>query len=152
MKFSDTNYNWKGKTILIVEDDVPNYRYFEILLQETNARVLWSKNGKDAVDICCISGEKIDLVLMDILIPFITGIEATRIIKKYNKEIPVIAVSAYATRDNREESFLAGCNDYLLKPILPKKLLETLSPFLDTEPSHSEELAEIKATRENTHI
>jgi len=152
LKFSDTNYNWKGKTILIVEDDVPNYRYFEILLQETNARVLWSKNGKDAVDICCISGEKIDLVLMDILIPFITGIEATRIIKKYNKEIPVIAISAYATRENREGSFLAGCNDYLLKPILPKKLLETLSPFLDTEPSHSEELAEIKATRENTNI
>ncbi|MCK4466665.1 MAG: response regulator, partial [Bacteroidales bacterium] len=66
-------------------------------------------------------------------------IEATRIIKKHNKDIPVIAVSAYATRDNREGSFLAGCNDYLLKPILPKKLLETLSPFLDTEPSRSEE-------------
>ena len=108
-----------------MEDDVPNYRYFEILLRETNARILWSKNGRDAVDICCSSGEKIDLVIMDILIPLITGIEVTRIIKKHNKDIPVIAVSAYATRDNRERSFLAGCNDYLLKPILPKKLLET---------------------------
>ena len=139
MKFSDTNYNWKGKTILIVEDDVPNYRYFEILLQETNARILWSKNGRDAVDICCSSGENIDLIIMDILIPLITGIEATRIIKKHNKDIPVIAVSAYATRDNKEGSFLAGCDEYLLKPILPKELLETLSPFLDTELSHSEE-------------
>ncbi len=139
MKFSDTNYNWKGKTILIVEDDVPNYRYFEILLQETNARILWSKNGRDAVDIYCSSGENIDLIIMDILIPLITGIEATRIIKKHNKDIPIIAVSAYATRDNKEGSFLAGCDEYLLKPILPKKLLETLSSFLDTELSHSEE-------------
>ena len=97
MKFSDTNYNWKGKTILIVEDDEPNYRYFEIVLKETNARVLWSKNGRNAVDICCSSGEKIDLVIMDILIPLITGIEATRIIKKHNKDIPVIAAGGIYT-------------------------------------------------------
>jgi CheY-like chemotaxis protein len=143
LKYTNNHYNWEGKTILIVEDDVPNFKYFDILLKETNARILWSKNGKDAVNICCSSGEKIDLVIMDIIIPFLSGIEATRKIKKHKKDIPVIAVSAYATSDNRKGCFIAGCDEFLFKPVLPKMLLETLSPFLDTENKHSKELNQV---------
>ena len=117
----------------MVEDDYPNFKYFEYLLKEVNARVLWEKNGRDAIETCCRSKEKIDLVLMDILIPFVTGADATREIKKHRKDLPVIAISAYDTFDNRERCYIAGCDDFLSKPVLPEKLLETMACYLEPD-------------------
>lgn len=131
-------YSWKGKVIVVVEDDEPNYKYFEFLLKEVNADVIWVKNGLDAIETCCSTDQKIDLVLMDVLIPFVNGADATREIRKYQKDLPVIAISAYDTFDNREKCFLAGCNEFLTKPVLPEKLLETmacyLEPVVETKP------------------
>jgi len=124
-------YNWKGKVILVVEDDDPNFKYFEFLLKEVNADIIWVKNGLEAIEACCSADQKIDLVLMDVLIPFVNGADATREIRKYQKELPIIAISAYDTFDNRENCFLAGCNEFLTKPILPEKLLETLACYLE---------------------
>ena len=116
---------------MVVEDDDPNYKYFEFLLKEVNADVIWVKNGLDAIEICCSTDQEIDLVLMDVLIPFVNGADATREIRKYKKELPVIAISAYDTFDNREKCFLAGCNEFLSKPVLPEKLLETMACYLE---------------------
>jgi len=124
-------YNWQGKAILVVEDDEPNFKYFEFLLKEVDATVLWVKNGLDAIEICCSEDQNIDLVLMDVLIPFVNGSEATREIRKYCKELPIIAISAYDTFDNRERCFLAGCNEFISKPVLPQKLLETMASYLE---------------------
>ena len=124
-------FNWQGKVILVVEDDEPNYKYFEFLFKEVNASVLWVKNGLDAIEICCSAEQKIDLVLMDVLIPFVNGSDATREIRKYCKNLPVIAISAYDTFDNRERCFLAGCNQFLSKPVLPDKLLQTMAIYLE---------------------
>lgn len=75
---------------------------------------------------------------MDILIPFISGIELTREIRKINKKVPVIIVTAYASKEVKEKSFLAGGNDYLVKPVLPDHLLEVLADHLGaTEKTHA---------------
>lgn len=135
-------YNWKGKVILVVEDDTPNYKYFEFLLKEVDASVIWVKNGLDAIEICCGEEQKVDLVLMDVLIPFVNGSDATREIRKYCKSLPVIAISAYDTFDNRERCFLAGCNEFLPKPVLPDKLLQTIALYL--EPVKKVKLEKVK--------
>lgn len=126
-------YDWQGKIILVAEDDIPNFKYFEFLLKEVNATVKWAKNGLDAIETCCSEDQKVDLVLMDVLIPFVNGSDATREIRKYYKELPIIAVSAYDTFDNRERCFLAGCNEFLSKPVLPEKLLKTMACYLEPD-------------------
>jgi len=138
-------YHWQGKTILVVEDDEPNFKYFEFLLKEVDAKVLWAKNGLDAIEICCSEDQQVDLVLMDVLIPFVNGSDATREIRKYYKELPIIAISAYDTFDNRERCFLAGCNEFISKPVLPEKLLETMACYL-------EPIFEFKPTKEKVSI
>ncbi len=134
-------YDWQDKVILVVEDDEPNFKYFEFLLQEVNTTVLCVKNGLDAIEICCSEDQKVDLVLIDVLIPFVNGADATREIRKYRKELPIIAISAYDTFENRERCFLAGCNDFIPKPVLPEKLLETIACYL-------EPVVEFKPTKE----
>jgi CheY-like chemotaxis protein len=127
-------FNWQGKVILVVEDDDANYKYFEFLLKEVNASIIWVKNGPDAIEMCCSADQKIDLILMDVLIPFVNGADSTREIRKYRNDLPVIAISAYDTFDNREKCFLAGCNEFLSKPVLPNKLLETMACYLEPAP------------------
>jgi len=88
-------------------------------------------------------GAKFDLVIMDILVPFINGIELTREIRKINKSVPVIVVTAYTSKEIKEKSFLAGCNEFLIKPVLPDPLLEILHTYLkDRERSLAFKLAE----------
>jgi CheY-like chemotaxis protein len=134
LKILDTkiySFDWKGKVILVVEDDVSNFRYFDYLLKEVNASVVWVKNGLDAIEMCCSADQHIDLVLMDVLIPFVNGADATKEIRKYKPDLPVVAISAYDTFENRENCFLAGCNEFLSKPVLPEKLLETLACYME---------------------
>ncbi len=133
-------YDWQGKVILVVEDDEPNFKYFEFLFQEVDATVLWVKNGLDAIEICCSADQKVDLVLMDVLIPFVNGSDATREIRKYRKDLPIVAISAYDTFENRERCFLAGCNEFIPKPVLPDKLLETIACYLES-------MVELKPTK-----
>lgn len=142
-------YDWQGKVILVVEDDISNFKYFEFLLKEVNASVSWVKNGLDAIETCCREDQKIDLVLMDVLIPFVNGSDATREIRKYCKELPIIAISAYDTFDNRERCFLAGCNEFLSKPVLPDKLLATLACHLEpgSEPESKQQKVPVEKTK-----
>lgn len=110
----------------MVEDDVSNFRYFETVLNKVNANVHWIKNGRDAISYCTDPSNNIDLIIMDILIPLVTGIDAIRDIKKSRKDIPVIAVTAYVSRDIQEKSFLAGCDDFIYKPLFPKQLIDSI--------------------------
>ncbi|MCK4700388.1 MAG: response regulator, partial [Bacteroidales bacterium] len=85
MDNSDAFFSLKNRNIVVVEDDVSNFRYFETVLKKTQANIHWIKNGRDAVSYCTDSSNNIDLVIMDILIPLITGIDAIREIKKSRK-------------------------------------------------------------------
>ncbi len=121
-------YKWSNKTILIAEDEDSNYRYLEMVLNKTKAKILWAKEGLEATSLC--NQYEPDLILMDIKMPNMDGLEATREIKKKFPEIPVIAQTAYAMENDEHLSLEAGCNSYLSKPIKANRILEVLSTFL----------------------
>jgi len=121
-------FNWANKTILIAEDEDSNFRYLEMVLNKTKAKIIWAKDGFEAIEMCKIHNP--DLILMDIKMPNMDGLEATREIKKIHPEIPIIAQTAYAMENDERLSLAAGCNSYLSKPIKASKLMEALSTFI----------------------
>ncbi|GAP41923.1 protein containing PAS domain S-box [Lentimicrobium saccharophilum] len=108
-------YNWKDKTILMVEDDPVNMRFLTVLLTRTEANLLYASDGREAVEM--IAENEVDLVLMDMQLPVMNGYEATRRIREIKPALPVIAQTANVLAEDREECIEAGCNDYIPKPI-----------------------------------
>ena len=121
-------FNWKGKVILIVEDEEVNALFLEAIFQETGAQTLYAKNGKQAIELCK-SINQIDLILMDIRMPIMNGIKATMEIRKFNKSVPIIAQTALALQEDREQCEKAGCNDSIIKPIEVEELLSLLNKY-----------------------
>jgi PAS domain S-box-containing protein len=121
--------NFPGKTILIAEDEESNFDFMKILLTRMKIRVLWAKNGREAVNLC-ETDPSIDLVLMDIKMPLLNGYEATKLIKLKRPDLPVIAQTAYAMISDKQEADEAGCNGYLSKPIKINQITEILESFL----------------------
>ena len=101
-----------------------NFLFLEILLIEklkVNARILHAKNGQEAVDMCK-SNSNIDLVLMDIKMPVMNGIEATKKLKKIRVNLPIIAQTAYSSTEDQTTALQAGCSGFISKPINKEKL------------------------------
>ncbi len=120
----------KQKTILIVEGNEINMRLFNDLLEVHDYNVLRARNGMDALR---MAGEhKPDLILMDIQLPEVSGLEVTKWIKKDEniRSIPVIAVTAFAMKGDEEKIREGGCEAYLVKPISVSHFLETIQKFL----------------------
>lgn len=117
--------NYKGKNILIAEDDDFNYMLLEVLVEKTQASVLRACNGQEAVEIFD-SHPGIDLVLMDIKMPVMNGYEAIALIRKRNGKVPIIAQSAFAMAEEKQFAINAGCNYYITKPINHQELYDTL--------------------------
>jgi CheY-like chemotaxis protein len=126
---SSQSLNFKGKTILIVEDDLISYQFIEALLRNTEAKLIHAKNGEDAIDIVTMVNS-IDLVVMDMRLPFIDGYEATARIKKKNPNLIVIAQTANVMSDDKSKCFAVGCDDYLPKPIDPDDFLRVVAHHL----------------------
>jgi CheY-like chemotaxis protein len=122
-------HDWTGKNILVAEDENSNFELVRATLLRTKANIIRAKNGKEAVDYC-LRNEGVDLVLMDIRMPEMNGYEATEVIKAKQPELPVVSLTAYAMADDREKSIMAGCNDYISKPIKPNELIEKISVYL----------------------
>jgi PAS domain S-box-containing protein len=117
-------------TILIAEDDDTNFFYLNaILSREFGSKILHAENGREAIDLFKENPD-IRLVLMDIKMPEIDGIEATRQIKIIRSEVPVIAITAYAMSGDEERVMAAGCDGYLSKPISKEKLLRKIAEFV----------------------
>jgi PAS domain S-box-containing protein len=127
LKTPSGKYN--GNTILIAEDAESSYQFLKVILTKAGADIVWAKNGREAVDICR-SGKKIDLVLMDINMPEMNGFEATALIKAEMPDLPVIAQTAYANHSDMERSQIAGCDDYIEKPIRRPLLFSKINRFL----------------------
>jgi len=125
----DLNYDWSQYAILIAEDEETNYIYLETALQITNVTILRAKNGREAVELVRINPQ-LDLILMDIKMPEMNGLEATRSIRSFRKDITIIAQTAFAMEEDRRNCTAVGCNDFLPKPIRYKVLLETLAKYL----------------------
>ena len=118
-------------TILIVEDEEVNYLYIDTLLEdfELNLITLHAKHGKEAVEMCKENTE-IDFVLMDMKMPIMTGFEATKLIKEFRQNLPIVAQTAYSTRDEKEQAFSAGCDDFISKPISEETLNGIINKYL----------------------
>ena len=113
--------------ILVAEDEDNNYELVKVVLAK-RYRLLRAHNGIEAVTIC--EDEHPELVLMDIRMPDMNGLDATRIIKEVNHDIPVIALSAYAFDENIREAREAGCDGFMAKPFRVEDLLDTIQKYL----------------------
>ena len=121
----------RHKTILVAEDEEVNFTFLEIILSESDNKltIIHAKNGKDAVDICKIN-DQIDLILMDIKMPVMNGIDATKEIRQFRQHIPIIAQTAYTAIQEQDEAISAGCNDFISKPIKKENLLAITNSYL----------------------
>ncbi len=121
--------NFAGRHILIAEDDVVNFKLLKSFLNKTNAIIYWAKNGVEAVDISI--KHQLDLVLMDIRMPEMDGISASKLIRKYYPNLPIIAQTAYTLKEDIEKMMKASINEYMAKPINGTELLNILKKYLN---------------------
>lgn len=119
----------KGKKILVAEDNHLNYQLIEAFLAGTDLNIAWAKDGKEAFDYCKSSGD-VDMVLMDLRMPVMDGFEATKKIRNINKDLPVVAVTAFAISEEKERAEETGFTDYLTKPVNREKLVQTIHKYI----------------------
>jgi hypothetical protein len=117
------------KKILIVEDDFTSYLYLRVLLDELGVQTIYASDGSEALDIIDKNPD-IALILMDIRMPKMNGLEATKIIKASHPELPIIAQTAYAYSEEKANVLQLGCDDYLSKPIDRNLLYKTIKKYL----------------------
>ena len=125
----------EGKKILLVEDNELNMEIAEFMLENQKGTVVKAWNGQEAVDIYAKSKDgEFDLILMDIMMPIMNGIEASKQIRcferKDSKTIPIVAMSANTFHDDRQKGIDAGVNDYIPKPVDEEKLVKILRKYI----------------------
>ena len=122
------------KKILIVEDNPQNMRLLEMLLGAKGYTLLKAIDGEEAVNLA--TSERPDLIIMDIQLPKMNGLEATRQLRQSPdfSHTPIIAITAYAMKGDREKLLAAGCDAYLSKPINTRELPEVISEMLFPPP------------------
>ncbi len=121
-------FDLSGKTILVAEDERSNFMLIEQILKPGKPSIIWAQNGIEAIE--KFKNNKIDLVLMDIKMPNIDGLAATKQMKDINNTIPIIAQTAYAMATDKNKILDAGCDDYITKPIKIAELKEKIMKYL----------------------
>ena len=109
--------------------------YIETLLEdeiEINCNILHAKNGKEAVDMCK-ENAGINFILMDLKMPIMNGFEASKSIREFKPDLPIIAQTAYTTKEDKEKALSAGCDDFISKPISEETLNEIMNKYLITK-------------------
>ncbi len=127
------------KTVLIVEDNELNMKLFRDLLEAHGIGTIETRSGLEVMDIA--RAQKPDLILMDIQLPEVSGLDVTKWLKGDDalKKIPVIAVTAFAMKGDEEKIRQGGCEDYISKPISVTRFLEVIQTYLNKEPEAVEE-------------
>jgi len=120
---------WEKTNLLVVEDDLTCLNLIQAMLEETGIKINHAITGLEAVKECR-KNPLIDLVLMDMRLPEMDGYEATKRIKEFRPELPIIAQTAHALSEDRKKCLAAGCNDYLVKPVNQEILFNTIAKFL----------------------
>ena len=115
-------------SILLAEDNVDNQRLFNMYISRTGARLVIANNGAEAVDIA--NNQHFDLILMDKLMPVMGGMEAVQELRDTGYKKPIVALTANATQQDREECLKAGCDDFLTKPVDVAKFMTILEKYL----------------------
>jgi two-component system, cell cycle response regulator DivK len=119
------------KTVLIVEDNELNMKLFTDILQAKGYQIVQDKDGSETITIA--RRKRPDLILMDIRLPGISGLDITRMLKDDAelKAIPVIAVTAFSSKNDEEKCLGGGCDGYIAKPIMVPAFLQTIARFLE---------------------
>lgn len=122
-----------NKNIVIVEDDIHSIKYYDTLLKNTGASVTFLRSGLEFVEYIKQEERNIDFIFMDFLIPLVNGIECIRIFRKSNKSTPIVMLTAYSSEQTKTDAYIAGCNEYVLKPVYCEKLMFLLERYLIRE-------------------
>jgi len=124
---SNKTYNWSNKKILVAEDEELNWFFVHEMLRQTGATIHRARDGREVVVLTRELSP--DAILMDIKMPEMNGIEATRKIRGFNDTIPIIAQTANVMTEEKEESLLAGCNHFVTKPLDRTTIMELIDSF-----------------------
>lgn len=124
-----TDFDWSDRTILIAEDDKVSYKFLEEIFKKTKAKIYHADNGLQAIEYCKAHHE-IDIVLMDIQLPELSGLDATRVIKNLRRDLPIIAQTANAMSEDKEKCIEVGCVDYISKPINVATLFRKINKYM----------------------
>ena len=123
------------KTILIAEDEKFNYMLISEMFKGMNAKLIWAKNGWEVLQVCH-TGEKIDLVLMDMKMPVMDGFEATQMLRGFYPEIPIVAQTAYASEKEKQRILECGCNEMITKPFDVNQFKSIVNKYLSFNNNH----------------
>jgi hypothetical protein len=122
------NYEVSGLKILIVDDDESTRMLISKVVKPISNQIIKAITGVEAIE-ACRNNPDIDLILMDIRMPHLNGYEATRQIRLFNKEVVIIAQTAFGLSGDREKAIGAGCNDYISKPIKKDELIALIQKY-----------------------
>ena len=125
-------HDWSHFSVLIAEDDKYSQKFLESLLLKTGINIRIVSNGQEALE-AFFEQDNFDIILMDINMPVMNGLEATEKIKSFSPRTPIIAQTAYALSDEKEKCYQAGCDDYIPKPIKRRDLIDKMARFLTRE-------------------
>lgn len=132
----------KGSKILLVEDNSTNQEIVLGLLENSGIAIDIANNGKEAIELYKTNPSKYELILMDIQMPIMDGITATKIIRKINKKVPIIALTANAMKEDKDKTKQAGMNGHLNKPIEVEKLYATLLKYISKKIDYDRKMKE----------
>jgi len=135
IKTQEQKKDWSSKHILIVEDDMASYLYFSHLLAKTGVLLTHAESGAQAWE--AVQKSEFDLILMDIRLGDINGLELARQMREKNNKTPIIAQTAYALSADKDKCLQAGCYDYISKPIQPPTFMNKIDAFLNPENSNT---------------
>ncbi|WP_455671641.1 response regulator [Phocaeicola sp.] len=127
IELKDINQETTTRTVLVVEDIPSQYLLLATILQRNHYNVLRAANGMEAVNM--VKDQPVHIVLMDIEMPVMNGFTATREIRKFNFQIPIIAITASIFSSYEENAYSCGCNEFLTKPINLKSLITTVEKW-----------------------
>lgn len=132
-KSINSDYDWSDKSILIVEDDIDSSKFLVKLITSTGANITLVENGKSAIEVAD-KQSTIDLILIDIQLPDISGYKVIEKIREKKAKLPILAQTAYASDDDKHKALEAGCNDFISKPIDHVEFYRKIQVLLNKNP------------------
>ncbi len=124
------DYQFANKTILIIEDTDTSIKFFAAALKKSEANMLWAKTGEEAIQVINEKHQSIDIVLLDLNLPGISGFDVLKHIRGISPTLPVIVQTAYLFSGERNTSATMGANEFISKPIQLNQLLDNIAKYL----------------------
>jgi CheY-like chemotaxis protein len=126
------DFDFSDKLVLVVEDNEISFKLIHAVLSQVKTNIIHASNGKEAIE-ACLTDTKYDLVLMDMQMPEVDGLEATRRIKMIRPELPIVATTANTFDENYLACKEAGCDGFLTKPLQFMKMFELMQSLFDRQ-------------------